>query len=331
MSNSQHTGKHRGNLAKAIILVVVVLLLFGAVFYGAKLLEERRFGFLEAAASRPVQYNGKTYLPNDNIVAFLLIGVDSVGEMQSSGYFRNDSLADYICLLAFDTSQGSCTVIHINRDTMTDITVLGMNDREVGKEKAQIALSYSYGDGGESSCKNTKKAVSELLGDLNIPYYLSMTMDAVSILNDAVGGVEVLVEDDFSSVDPSLIMGQKITLQGNQALTFIRSRKDVGEMTNLSRMKRQVEYMRNFYQSFKQSVLNNPDFLIDSFRDISPYIVTNCSDRALAYISKKIGSSELKEMVSLPGEAVQGDVYMEYHLDQDQLQELILRIFYKEK
>ena len=314
-----------------MVLVVIALLLFGAVFYGAKYLEERRFGFLEAAASRPVEYNGKTYLPNNDIVAFLLIGVDSIGEMQSSGYFRNDSLADFICLIAFDTKSGSSTIIHINRDTMTDITILGMNDREVGETRAQIALSYSYGDGGESSCRNTKKAVSELLGDLNISYYLSMTMDAVPILNDAVGGVEVLVEDDFSAVDPTLQQGQRVTLRGDQALTFIRSRHHVGEMTNLSRMSRQVEYMQNFYLRFKKAIQNNPQFLVSSFKDISPYIVTNCSDRALSYISKKIGNSELKEVVSLPGEAVLGDTYMEYHLDQEQLQELILRIFYKEK
>ena len=55
------------------------------------------------------------------------------------------------------------------------------------------------------------------LPGLIIDYYVSMNMDAIGILNDAVGGVRVLVEDDFSEVDASIPMG--ITrLEGRQAL-----------------------------------------------------------------------------------------------------------------
>ena len=61
-------------------------------------------------------------------------------------------------------------------------------------------------------------------------YYISMNMDAIAILNDAVGGVTVNVTDDFSAVDPSITKGE-VTLKGDQALTFIQTRKDVGRIT----------------------------------------------------------------------------------------------------
>ena len=41
-----------------------------------------------------------------------------------------------------------------------------------------------------------------------IDYYFSMNMDAISILNDAVGGVTVEVTDDFSQVDATIGKGQ---------------------------------------------------------------------------------------------------------------------------
>ena len=71
---------------------------------------------------------------------------------------------------------------------------------------------------------------------------------SVKVLNDAVGGVNVLVSDDFSEVDPSIVQGEMI-LRGDQALTFIRARKDVGTQLNVSRMERQQVYMKSFFNA----------------------------------------------------------------------------------
>lgn len=52
-------------------------------------------------------------------------------------------------------------------------------------------------------------------------------MDGIVEMNDLLGGVTVTVEDDFSQVDSSLVMGKRVTLTGQQALTFVRSRRGV--------------------------------------------------------------------------------------------------------
>ena len=107
-------------------------------------------------------------------------------------------------------------------------------ERFIGTEFEQLTLAHSYGDGKKESCQNTVTTVSNLFDGQKIDGYMALNMDAVAILNDMVGGVPVEITSDFSAVDPSLQEGTVVTLQGDQALTFVRTRKDVDDQTNLS-------------------------------------------------------------------------------------------------
>lgn len=64
--------------------------------------------------------------------------------------------------------------------------------RILGTEKQQICLSYSYGDGKESSCENTVNSVQRLFYNIPINTYFSLDLDGISALNDSVGGVDVV-------------------------------------------------------------------------------------------------------------------------------------------
>ena len=113
-----------------------------------------------------------------------------------------------------------------------------------GTNIAQISLSHTYGDGGESSCEDTVYAVSNLLFGIDVDNYISITTDVVPILNDLVGGVDAPIEDDFSGVDDTLVMGRTVHLQGQHALVFIRARRDmVDDDSNEARMRRQHTYL----------------------------------------------------------------------------------------
>ena len=88
-------------------------------------------------------------------------------------------------LVIMDDETKEYSLLHLNRDTMTDITVLDITGlRKAGTVKAQLALSHTYGNGLHNSCLNTVDAVSTMLYGLRIDYYLSMTMDAAQILTD---------------------------------------------------------------------------------------------------------------------------------------------------
>ena len=77
-----------------------------------------------------------------------------------------------------------------------------------------------------------------MLDDQPINGYLSLNMGGVGILVDLMEGITVKVTSDFSAVDPALTEGQTITMNGEQALEFVRTRKDVDDQTNLARMGR---------------------------------------------------------------------------------------------
>ncbi|MEI2718881.1 MAG: LCP family protein [Gemmatimonadales bacterium] len=80
--------------------------------------------------------------------------------------------------------------------------------------RAQISLQHGFGDGGEQSARLTADAVSKLFGGMPVDFYIALDMDAISTLNDALGGVEVKVEDDFSALDPAMAQGSTIRLTG---------------------------------------------------------------------------------------------------------------------
>lgn len=156
-------------------------------------------------------YNGQNYVQDDNKQVLLCVGLDSYDNSLVDSY-RNDELADCIVLLVLDKTDKTVLPIQINRDTMTSFHVLGIGGRITNDEVGQIALSHSYGTGGIDSLVNVKDAVSKLMCDVDIDFYMSLTMDAVAKINDKAGGVTVMVEDDFSSIDPTIIQGQENTL-----------------------------------------------------------------------------------------------------------------------
>ena len=211
---------------------------------------------------------------------------------------------------------------------MMEIPVLGIGGKQAGSIYAQLALSHTYGSGLEDSSENTKKAVSDFLYGLTIDYYVTINMDAIMLLNDSVGGVTVTVTEDFSAVDPSLPVGE-VTLMGEQAITFVRSRYGVGDQLNISRMERQEAYMHGFMDALS-SKKDSASFALDTYELLSPYMVTDCSSAAANTLQQRFGDFSIVEIVSPEGENVIAD-YIQFYADEEKLDDLILRLFYAEK
>ena len=80
-------------------------------------------------------------------------------------------------------------------------------------------------------------------------------MDAVPVFNDLVGGVEIEVLDDFTGIDDTLVKGKTVTLMDEHALHYVRTRKDLEDSSNSTRMKRQQQYINALYEKTKNSLL----------------------------------------------------------------------------
>ena len=326
---------NRSDKLKKIGFILLGILLIGVVIYSG-------FRFLEATVflddekspskspSKTIVVDGVKYFPKQDIETFLIIGVDEDGEMVRRETLENEGMADAIMLAVFNRTDETIDIISLNRDSMTDISVRGLDGRKVDSMNAQLALSYAYGDGMESSCENTIEAVSKMLYGIEIDHFMALNMDAIKVLNDAVDGVTVDVWDDFSAVDPSIYMG-RVTLYGDQALTYIRARKDVGDQLNVNRMERQQEYMESFFYALKYAVEMDPEFAIKHYEDLTKYMVTDCSVTTMSSMLERYGAYELGEIVTPEGENVRGEKYMEFYVDEDSLQDLVLEHFFAEK
>ena len=233
-------------------------------------------------------------------------------------------------LLIFDEVKGECNVLQLNRDTMLEIPVLGLGGKQVGTYYGQLALSHTYGTGLADSCENTRKAISDFLYGISIDYYVAMHMDAITILNDAVGGVTVNVTEDFSAVDATIEMGE-MTLQGEQAINYVRTRKNVGDQLNISRIQRQEGYMNGFIAAFREKRAADPEFILAAYEQVQPYLVTDCSANALSGMLDRFSQFKVNEVVTPEGENVLGEEYYEFYADEEKLDALILRLFYAPK
>ena len=274
-------------------------------------------------------YEGSLYTLKDNIETVLLIGIDKFhSQLNEEDAYRNTQQSDFLMLLLLDHEAESLSALHINRDTMSEIRVLDFNGDPVSSFEGQLALSHTYGSGGTDSCENTVWSVSRLLYGTQIDHYVAFTMDAVPEINDALGGVTVTVKDDFTAVDPSLVQGETVTLKGQQALNYIRARSGVADSTNLSRMERQRDYLSALYAELKRQTESDRRIPADIVLTLSKHMVSDCTVSQLSDIAESISDYSLDGVEDTKGEAVHGEVFMEYYVDETALTEQILDLLY---
>ena len=274
--------------------------------------------------------DGVSYFPRQDIRVFLLMGVDRSGPAVDSGFYRNDGVVDAIFLLVFDETNKEYTVLALNRDTMVDVPVLGLDGKSAGSIHAQLALSHTYGNGLHQSCENTRDTVSGMLYGAPIHQYISMNMDVISILTDAVGGVKVNVQDDFSMLDDSIQKGEMI-LNGEQAYWFLRARKDVGDQLNISRMSRHEEFIEGFIDAFQTNVGKDISKAMSVYDSIKQYVVTDCSDQIITELVGRFYDYTFVDVLIPAGTNIVGDEYMEFYLDEEKYYRLILTLLFAPK
>lgn len=313
-----------------VIVLILVIICFGLTKLENIVLSNPNDGAMDHASSKTVVVDGVRYFPRQDITVLMVLGIDQYGEVESSEFFRNKGACDLVALLVFDEKNEVCNILQLNRDTMLEMNVLGIDGSYAGTAYAQLALAHTYGSGLEDSCENTKETLTDFLKGVCIDHYVSLNMEAVPIINDAVGGVEVYVTEDFSEVNPMIHKGEML-LKGEQALHYVRTRREVGDSMNLSRMERHREYIRGFLQSYEAASETHDGFTMDLLEQLLPYMVTDSSLNTLSSMLDRYEEYELGEIVSPEGRNELEGNYMCFYVDEASLDELILRLFYAPK
>ena len=319
----------RKTIMKIATVILAIVLLFSTTMFVISIFEQHNGQYPEQQRepSEVVTYDGEEYVLREGIETLLVLGLDTYAEETPESYYNNKQ-ADFILLLVMDAVNDTCKAIHINRDTMTDFDVLGVAGDKVGTVCKQIALSHTYGNGREVSCRNTANAVSDLLG-VKVDHYLSVTMDAVPVYNDLVGGVRLEILDDFSAVDNTMKKGETVTLTGEQALKYVRVRKGLEDPSNNHRMVRQKQYLEALYERSRQCMQEQDDFVPQAALAMADYLVSDCSGNKLESLLNRFTEHTLDDIMSLDGESVKGEEFMEFYPDADTLHKTVIECFYE--
>lgn len=270
-----------------------------------------------------IVYQGETYTYNRDLRTVLFMGVDKHGDLTKSDVYGRNGQSDCLILLVMNKNDKTTEVIEISRDTMTDVDVYSMEGNFIRTIKAQIATQYSYGDGEKRSCQFTKDVVSNLMYGIPIQSYVALDISGISAIVDSMGGVQITVPEDYTSVDPAFVKGSDIVLTGAQAEKYVRYR-DINEFgSNNQRMERQTQFIRAFFPQMKG--IQDYDKILNV---AEPYMATDIDAEMLKSLSEYEMNEEVRKV---EGENKMGQEHDEFYVDDEALYELILDVFYVKK
>ena len=275
---------------------------------------------------------GKKYKHKSNLSTYLVVGVDAVGEVSKVEEYDGTGQCDVLIVIVVDRQKNTYATLSINRNTIADVQSLDLEDYSVlATVPIQIAFAHTEGDGMEISSENTVAAVESLLKGETIDKYASFHIDAIEKLNGLVGGVTVTIEDDFSKEDPSLVMGETITLTDEQAHHFVRGRMNVGDGTNENRMARQEVFLEALKPKLFEKIKSDQSFVKKAQKVLEPYTVTNLTGKDLSRLAKAVTKNQFIGNYTFEGETREDELgFLEFHPNPESVERVLAELFYEE-
>lgn len=324
----------KSNYLKYIAIALAVILVITASLIFLDLWEKRHSEFPVINDEGTVTHLDKEYQKKSDLETFLVMGLDKYQGETTADSHESGVQADFLMLFVFDNQKEQVRAIHINRDTITKVNKLSVGGTSVVDSfNTQIALAYNYvnDDNDKIRCRNVKESVEYLLKDIEIKHYLSLDMDFVPAVTDAVGGVQVTVLDDFGNIDETLIKGQQVTLQGEQALTYVRTRYGLEDSTNTTRMDRQQQFIEELYKKITACSQEDETYLPRLVGQVDDHVVYDSSDKKMIKFAEKFNSFEFLGITDIEGEIKVAEGFAEFHPNEESIWEIVLDVFYKIK
>jgi len=269
---------------------------------------------------------------------FLFVGVDEDDTIKSSNSYVNTEQADFVALITLDSIKQEYTVLQLNRDSMVKIDQMGVKGDFTGSTYlGQLALAYTYGTGLEDSCRYMCKTISRMFYGLTVDYYAVMSMGGIKILNDFLSndnGIPVTFDKDYLEFDASYTSGATVNLSGEKALSFIRSRMDVEDGQNISRMNRQRTYISSFVSFIK--TLEITDVLVSNgysklVSDSGKYLISNAQSATYSKMFEGFKNFKDNGIKTIDGTVDYSHEYVEFHLNEESLKQTAIEMFFDKK
>lgn len=195
---------------------------------------------------------------NYQAINVLLMGSDSREGQKSKRYGDPDiytgERSDTAILLHLSADRSFATAVSIPRDTWVMLPECEVDGETVGAFEAKFNTAFEIGGPG---C--TVKLVEQMSG-LTIDNFAVIDFEGFKNVVDALGGVEVCLTEPASdpASDLELPAGTS-TVNGEQALSFVRARKTLSDGSDLSRIKRQQAFLSSMIREASSTgLLLNP-------------------------------------------------------------------------
>ncbi|MGG4547991.1 LytR family transcriptional regulator [Rossellomorea marisflavi] len=215
MRSDKHSGKKKRKWPKVVGIIMLLLVLGGGVYaYTIWNSLNDAVGAMHDPVKREKSEKRaeKVTFKEKDPFSVLLLGTD--GSFERKGDVgRSDSMI----VLTVNPNEKSVKMLSIPRDTRTEIVDKGTVD------KINHAYAFGSAKGGPSEGAEWAMNTVENMLDIPIDYYATINMDGFKDIVNAVGGVTVNNDLDFTYQGIHFPKGQ-VELDGKKALAFSRMR-----------------------------------------------------------------------------------------------------------
>ncbi len=170
--------------------------------------------------------------------------------------------SDVMMLVQVSEDRSNVNVISFPRDLMVDIPKC--TDAETGEvypATTETQINESLDRGGPGC---TVATISNLTG-IAIDHFMLVDFNAVKALSSVVGGVEVCVTEPIDDTYSGLkLPAGTSSVEGEQALAFLRSRHGFGDGSDTARIQAQQSFLASLLRKVQaEGTLTNPAMLLN--------------------------------------------------------------------
>ena len=195
---------------------------------------------------RTIEYNGKEYQYNTQMLTILYAEIDSEGKMQADTMYGNKARVLNTSLLILDKKKEKINIITLDNETISKMHSYSEDGRDMGLVSGMLRDAYSYGDGGKVSCENLKETVEKLLDGITINEYVVANRSSKEQIKELADGLMAYIGELSKKFqeDPDLLINE-----GKIADEYL-----------------QTSITKNKYQSIAQAIDKTSEGLVDYYQ-----------------------------------------------------------------
>lgn len=311
------SSKKQRNKKKGLLITLLTLVLLVAIAYPFR--QQLAIAAFDLFLSGTIESQlEKSYKPNGEANAepivyqekpfsVLLLGTDA------RPYEKTRGRSDTVIYSVVRPKESKVLLISIPRDTY--VQIVG-HDADKDGEDDYDKLTHAFAFGEEEMAINT---VENFLNE-EVNYYATVNFTAIQEVVDAIGGIELPIEEDIVNKNPNhvqfTIEGGKPLYSGEEALYYIRYRED----SDFNRTKRQQIFLNAVAKKMLNvnQIANIPklfDIMGDNFQtDMQPSFIINLAKQVLTQSEPEISS------FTIMGEGVRKNGIFYDEVDEDYLE-----------